>query len=261
MKLLFKLLPIIFLVTLASCGGGDGDDGVGACSELKIANGESCESKENPVVALEMYNSKGGKYICSGSIITRTSVLTAAHCLVGYNTITISHRNASVDAKEGFYHGSYRGGVTPNDLAILKVPTEFTDAANFSPLPLNISQEVANGESLAIFGFGRNENDEIDLSYPKAAYVTFTGIVNGMISTVGLSGFARGGDSGGPAVYNNALLGVLSGSIDELQTNFYVNLRETSNYNFIMTLASDIATKSTVDKAINDNLAIKWTAE
>ncbi len=259
MKLFFKITTIFLILTLASCGG-DGSDDVGACSALKIASGETCESKENPVVLLEMYKADGTSYVCSGSIITRTSVITAAHCLVGFNRIIVNHRNASMEAQEGFYNGLYQKDVVgPYDIAILKVSTEFTDAANFSPLPLNFTQDVYAGETLTIFGFGKDENDNISTDYPKAAYVTFAGMTDNMLTAIGLSGFARGGDSGGPIVYNKSLLGVLSGGNDELQTNFYASIRESSNYNFIMAIAPDVATKSEIKEAIDNNVAVKWT--
>lgn len=264
MNKILKFLILAFIsLNCINCGGsGDDGDDVGACSNLKIVNGDVCESKRNPVVKLYMY--KDGVYqgSCSGSIITRTSVLTAAHCIYKYNKIEVHHRNAIETVREAFYHGSYIGGVTTHDVAIVKVSTAFTDAANFKPLAIDMSHNIEIGQTLVAYGFGLDENGQESVYYPKATYVTLVGLNNitSMITTQGLTGYANLGDSGGPLAYKNGIVGVLSGKSNSGGINYWTYLRETSNHYFIMRLAGDVEQKhNIVGEEDYSDIAIKWT--
>ena len=265
MKLkLFTLLSILCL-SLTACGGGDGDgDGDhGACTSLKIANGETCESKEIPVVLLKI-RTRSGDSICSGTIITKTSVLTAAHCVKGANQIEVVHRKGMVNVETAYYNSyfSYNSSyqLSPYDVAILKVPQGFTESIGITSTALELSDTIKSGQRLTIFGFGRDENNQISYNLPKAAYVTFNEVSEGHIITYAIDGYGKGGDSGGPLVYKNAIVGVLTGeSISYPGYNFFANVRDELNYSFIMSLASDVATKSTIQyDAVQDGLATEW---
>jgi hypothetical protein len=164
-RIAFFLSGLICISLLAAgCGGGGGN---GACSTLKVAGGQECSSEDNPTVLLVL----DGKGICSGTIVTTTSVITAAHCVRGVRSIRVLHRSASEAASQAYYNSSYPGGVHPYDLAIVKVSPGFTAAANFSPLPLQLSKDVPAGTKVAIFGFGQDENGDVSVDLPRAGFL------------------------------------------------------------------------------------------
>ena len=264
MKLKLFTLILLLCLSLTACGGGgsDGDGGHGACTELKIANGETCESREIPVVLLRI-KTRAGDSTCTGTIITRTSVLTAAHCLEGASQIEVVHRKGEVYVSQGYYNAYYAYkssyGLSPYDVAILKVSEGFTAAVGISSTPLDITDTIYGGTRLSVFGFGLDERGQLNHQLPKAAYVTFNAIDEGHVITLGIDGYGRPGDSGGPLVYKHSIVGVLSGLSNAYPAfNFFADIRNPENYNFIMSLASDVATKSTFDKEIDSDIAISW---
>jgi hypothetical protein len=240
-----KVVGFVFAAALIGCGGGGGD----ACSTLKVAGGEECYSDRNPVVLLSLNE---GEALCSGTIITQTSVLTAAHCVAGTRAITVSHRNATEAATEAYFNSRYSGGVGAYDLAVVKVSTAFTAAANFAPLPLQLTSDVAAGAKGAIFGFGRDENGNVSVEFPRAGFLELIGTLNGMITATVDTSFGLPGDSGGPLVYDNAILGVFSGYRISPPLNFFANPRLPGNLDFLRKVASDTAVKNA------ESVAISW---
>lgn len=254
-----RLAMLTTLLLFAACGGGGGSDD-SACGTLKVAGGQECSSLDNPTVLLLLNNGEGA---CSGTIITRTSVITAAHCIVGVQSIDVLH-NAIESVQHAYFHNQYRGGVGPYDLAIVKVSTEFTDAANFSPLPLNVYEDIPFGQVASIFGYGLDPIGAPSIDFPKAGFVEVLGVEgNGMIRTGIVDSFGLPGDSGGPLVLNNSLLGVLSGySIGRNPpVNYFVNLRDTANMGFINEIASDVAVKSSNGELRKLEYATKWAPQ
>lgn len=260
MKIKTFTLTLISCLLLTACGGSDSEPS--ACNALKIANGETCESKSIPVVLLKL-KSKNGDSVCSGTIITRTSILTAAHCVKGMTAIEVVHRKGAVNISEGYYNGYYSYtstyGLSPYDVAILKVPEGFTESVGIASTPLGLASNIYHGEKLTTFGFGRDENNQISYNLPKAANVIFNEVSEDHIITYAYDGYTKGGDSGGPLVHKGAIVGVTTGMITLFpEFNFFANVRNQANYSFIMSLASDVATKSSIKRSVDDGLAVKW---
>jgi hypothetical protein len=224
---------------LSACGGGGSDSpSTSACDAAKIIGGETCSAETSPVVLLNIDN----RAVCSSVIISSTSLLTAAHCVVGASAITAQHASASEQVIRAVYNGKYPGGVNQYDMAVLQVSTAFTQAAGVAPLPLSLSEGISDGDLVVISGYGANGDEELDPSNPKAAYLYYKGEESGLIVAEEDTGLGRPGDSGGPLVYNGALLGIFSGYLENDPINFFSSVRNPSNLALIRASASGFQT-------------------
>lgn len=187
-------------------------------------------------VALKIQRS-GGTYLCGGSIIAETWVLTAAHCVASADrTISVKAKAGVTDYDSGggwlqavkiYVHPSYDNGTHANDIALL----------HFSaPLPGRViamaqaNQEIPLGYPLQVTGWGATaEGGDISnrLLMAEVPYVTnqtcnqpesYNGHV---VASMLCAGKSRGGvdscqgDSGGPLVQGKRedrpfLVGVVS---------------------------------------------------
>ena len=190
-----KLLSPLLLLLTACGGGGGGGDGGNACQELdaklknyfdtieeknnKIINGNVCNSNGSPIVRIHIHTADGQEYICSGTVISSDSVLTAAHCVTNYNKNSSVYRISVLQGemwytvKDWYWPKLYNSGsdrefisemgvdVSSYDIAIIKINGTF--AVN----PVPIMTKIVSGKAI-IAGYGKDEHGNSGIL--RAAY-------------------------------------------------------------------------------------------
>ncbi|XP_073833442.1 serine protease SP24D-like [Musca autumnalis] len=196
--------------------------------EPRIVNGQSAKDGQFPhQVALFI----GNHFACGGSIITPNYVVTAAHCVTSggrpnpYSASRLNVRVGSLFYNSGGevigvsqvkVHPSYRR--TVNDIALLKLskPLVFTD--KIKPIAI-AKQSPADGVAVITSGWGllrRSGPTPRELQYTTMTALSQNNCRRRLwsVSSTVLCLAPRSGngvcsgDSGGPAVYNNELVGV-----------------------------------------------------
>jgi secreted trypsin-like serine protease len=199
--LLLTSLPVL----LAACGGGDGPELPSAqalCGSAgvnpKVVNGASCGQPERTAVVLLEVVSATSVSRCSGTLITPTKILTAAHCipssarrvLVGVWSPngTVTGRNASRWA----VHPQYQPTTTVllNDVAVVVLPSPMPNPT----MPVLVSARTAAGQGVYVAGWGAPSFD-LAVGFATLSSVNDNSLryqFNGDLSNT------CSGDSGGP---------------------------------------------------------------
>jgi len=191
-------------------GGGGGGEGTtaSACAIIGapkadisalIINGEKCGSGESPIVQLRMTFANGYQGSCTGTAVSQTGIVTAAHCIQG-GVIRVDIRTGSrqIAASSFAYHPSWSSQNNPlelNDIAVV-VASSAIGTPVFGILG---SDDLVTGESALIAGYGLTENlapEGLRAGYMKIQSSTSASIVAIWNGTIGSN--SCNGDSGGP---------------------------------------------------------------
>ncbi|EAT47187.1 AAEL001674-PA [Aedes aegypti] len=196
----------------------------------RIVGGSFAEKNQFPhQVALL----KDEKLHCGGSVLSETWVVTAAHCLLdGKNPYpaqrirvlagVLEHKNQTggqlLKAKKLYPHEAY--GNFFNDIGLVETDGRFVFGDSVQPIPLRRTP-LPDGTEMVISGWGRTGYNEAlsdrllfttMRSIPMKQCTEEIGITyHGIICVVSTEAGDHGpcsGDSGGPAVVNNELVGV-----------------------------------------------------
>ncbi|XP_020805952.1 trypsin alpha-4 [Drosophila serrata] len=206
----------------------------------RILGGHDTEIDEAPwQVSLQ----KNGIHNCGGSIYSQTIIITAAHCVHGLKTGTLSIRAGSSKHNSGGivvkvaafkYHERYDSVTIHNDVAVilLKDPLALSPYIQSIPLaktdPAEGSQALSTGwGSTGLFSPIHLQGVDLKiesksfcrLKYPFRVYKTD-------ICAGHLGKAVCRGDSGGPLVVNGKLVGIVSrsGNILCLASGLYVSV-------------------------------------
>ncbi len=206
---------ILLLAGCGGSGGGESDSGpnlaTNSCDAigLKIFTGESCSGVErSPVVRIVTLLAGGLQGECSGTVITPLHVLTAGHCFPGgvqaVRSISVSVGGSEIAGVGLAVHPDYLEDFANqaifSDVAVI----ELASSVAVSPLPLLLSDGVAAGEVIDIFGYGLDEQGTLGvLQSGQMAVDSVT--ENHLVAIYGDSGSNTcQGDSGGPAIQRTA---------------------------------------------------------
>ncbi|MCB0330903.1 MAG: trypsin-like serine protease [Bdellovibrionales bacterium] len=208
--ILTTLILFAFIIsTGCSSGGGDGDNTTpssNACSQLglmtRIINGTECSEVGSPVVQINLRLPTGDLGLCSGTLITPTYVLTAAHCFFE-DPIA-----ASVEVNGRLIPGS-RFLVHPdvdidssslvvlNDAAIIELSQPLTGVPT---LPILGSRSVNSGNIISTFGYGQDEMGAVGVLQSGEMKVSEVNQTHIAARFDGDGSNPCFGDSGGPAI-------------------------------------------------------------
>ncbi|XP_065093807.1 serine protease SP24D-like [Ochlerotatus camptorhynchus] len=207
-----------------------------AMPSSKIVGGQFAEQHQFPYQVALFFKDR---FRCGGSIIDNKWILTAAHCVLD-GVIPIAGEDLTVYAgsarleEEGQFFTVYKAyphehyGDTKNDIALIELDyeIEFDDTVEKVEL---FNGELKHGDEVVISGYGRVGTElpaSEQLKY-NAMYVQDDELCSALMAQTGpglicLNNEANNGacmgDSGGPAVYEDKLVGVANFVLNECGT-------------------------------------------
>ncbi|MFB6844402.1 trypsin-like serine protease [Streptomyces sp. NPDC056373] len=225
----------------------------------KVIGGNETTISTAPWMAqLHYYDDRGTSstsddigFFCGGAVVAPTKILTAAHCVKGYNwnangaVITGTSQLPSADGTDlhggtvtgvwrQWNHPSYNANTIDNDIAVLTLPVP----VKATPIRMTTSGDTTSyksGTDAKVYGWGRTSSTSDDISetlktatLPMQSDTTCSGaygadFIKGHMVCAGkpATGSDTGtvsacnGDSGGPLVVNNRIVGVVSWGVTD----------------------------------------------
>ncbi|MBB4712602.1 secreted trypsin-like serine protease [Streptomyces luteogriseus] len=225
----------------------------------KVIGGNETTISTAPWMAQLLYSDNRGTsstrddigFFCGGAVIAPTKILTAAHCVKGYNwgahgavvtgtsrlpsdNGTDLHGGTATAVLRQWNHPLYNATTIDNDIAVLTLDTP----VKATPIRMTTSGDTASykaGTNAKVYGWGRTSSTSDDISetlktatLPMQSDTTCFGaygrdFVKGHMVCAGKPATgsdadtvsACNGDSGGPLVVGNRIVGVVSWGVTD----------------------------------------------
>jgi len=262
---LLALAALAFGTLLAAgCGGGSSSStttspsptplpsGTTACgvisgqtaSGLAIVNGTSCTPATASVPQVYLIGADGFAVgYCSGTVISPTAVLTAAHCLVGDTAkVRVGFGTKEFLASSFKASPDYNGTASNSiDVGVIILPS----AMGQPIVPILSSRDAIVGETAIIAGFGQDLFGQALVLRAGSTTVSSVGPVYLQNNYGGSSSSACSGDSGGPFLVSVNGTWVVAGVTSSVSgscvagANFYINMRNSQARSFVLGLVPD----------------------
>lgn len=245
---IYKHTALVVMLGLVAACGTDPN-----ASNTKIVGGEEADADDEVTKSTVALVSPDGRQFCTGSLVTRTHVVTAAHCLAGYqdDSLFVAFGLKALPgefaaerlraAKRLAIHDEYSSvamreipaTVAPRDIAFIELhepaPAAYAPARLLGP-----SSELAERETLLLAGFGLTHWFGYGGGTLRKVEVTLTDVVDEAQEIMFGDSDGRSacmGDSGGPAFVTRGdqlyLIGVTSrGSSSCNSYGVYTDLRQ-----------------------------------
>ena len=220
------ILLMNLILTLGLIQGCGRDAGM---AELKLVHGKTVGSQYPAVRKIRIQNNDGSWGTCTSTFISDREALTAAHCLSDAERVELARSFwFDVKAQSWRIHARYheQDGIQErfqNDLALITFPAETNEHFfDLAPRPAQI------GDVVEMVGFGSDDplrpvgSSGISSlwgdSKKRAGSNSIAQRIGNVVVTadVDMSGdssvYSQVGDSGGPALLNGQLLGIMVGN-------------------------------------------------
>ncbi|GAB1867483.1 Chymotrypsin-2 [Camponotus japonicus] len=196
----------------------------------QIVGGKDATNGMYPYQA-SLRDSKNNRHFCGGAIISKSFIITAAHCLNNLNDpsdVLVGIGSNYLDALTVYQvanfiqHDEYDSLLQINDIGLIRVMQKIKFNENIQPIALATADHNYEGRNLVVTGWGRLENDGLnpnslqqiilkgysqkecnrhyENNIKKTQICTRTEQGKGMCK----------GDSGGPLVADDVLVGLVS---------------------------------------------------
>lgn len=200
--------------------------------QQRIIDGYEADIKNFPYQVSVTYN---GQHRCGGSIITRKSVITAAHCTYAApnftlgilaGTTTLNGEGVRISAVDYFTHPQFDAFTLDNDVSVVILAKKVDFAETIQPVRLMGPGDTVNNGALAIVsGWGSTQEGAssskqlmytnvpvIDRQKCEETYKLHNAVTANMVCAGWLTGGRDTcqGDSGGPLVIGDTLIGIVS---------------------------------------------------
>jgi V8-like Glu-specific endopeptidase len=258
------------------CGSTSGSDGgssssdacpsLGFAKTAKVVNGTQCpvsnSSDSSSVVRVEIIVGGVAQGVCTGTVVSPTAVLTAAHCFAGMssranviaiaNGIRQTYGSRSVTVHPGFTVN--KDGYFVNDAAIIRTSSRI--AAPVTPILLG--REPQEGEDSIVAGYGQTGPSDPTTQDVYAGNAVIREVSDNYVRIDFTKNEAHPcrGDSGGALLVNDggqlAVAGVVSQSAPSVSSEdicevgdvtLYTNVQNSSVQSFITSVAPDVAVR------------------
>ncbi|MFJ3666403.1 trypsin-like serine protease [Streptomyces sp. NPDC090106] len=235
--------------------------------DAKIIGGSTTTITSAPWMAQLWYydDTTDTGFFCGGTVVSRTKILTAAHCVKGYDwanygaivtgTTNMPDASGNTDgtvtgALRQWSHPSYSSRTIDNDIAVITLSAPVTA----TPIRMTTSTDTTSykaGTSAKLYGWGRTSSTTDDVSdvlktatlpiqsdttcanYYGADFVKGHMVCAGTAASGSDDGTTAScnGDSGGPLVVGGRIVGVVSwGVVDCVAEGSYSVFSKVSTY-------------------------------